>query len=98
MVNQIISTIISFAVTGLLGYLVGALKKHKSKDENQEKALQCLLRSTITSKYFVYTELGSIPNYEKQNIDYMYEQYKAMGGNSYIDGIVKEINELPTTR
>ena len=39
--------------------------------------------------------MGNIPIYEKENIDYMFEQYKLMGGNSYVEQIVKEINKLP---
>ena len=94
-VMKIILTIVGFIVTGVLGYLVAKVKEYRQKDTNQEKALKCLLRSAITSKYYVYTELGAIPTYERENVIYMYEQYKAMGGNSYIDNIVKEIEALP---
>lgn len=93
-VMKIILTIVGFVVTGVLGYLVAKIKEYKRKDNNQEKALKCLLRSAITSKYYVYTELKEIPHYEKENIIYMYEQYKAMGGNSYIDNIMRELNSL----
>lgn len=93
-VMKIILTIVGFVVTGVLGYLVAKIKEYKRKDNNQEKALKCLLRSAITSKYYVYTEIGSIPTYEKENVAYMYEQYKAMGGNSYIDNIMRELNNL----
>lgn len=94
-VMKVILTIVGFIVTGVLGYLVAKVKEYKQKDNNQEKALKCLLRSAITSKYYVYTELGAIPIYEKENLTYIYEQYKAMGGNSYIDNIMKEIESLP---
>lgn len=93
-VMKIILTIVSCAVTGLLGFLVGKVKVYKARENNQEKALKCLLRSAITSKYYVYTEIGNIPSYEKENVAYMYEQYKAMGGNSYIDNIMRELNTL----
>ena len=92
---KIILTIVGFIVTGMLGYFTAKIKQYKQRDGKQEEALKCLLRSTITSKYYVYSELGTIPAYEKENIDYMFEQYKAMGGNSYIETIVKEINSLP---
>jgi hypothetical protein len=88
-------TIVSFSITGLLGFMIATLKDYKKRDKNQEEALKCLLRSNITSKYYVYTELKEIPLYEKENIDYMFEQYDKMGGNSYIEGLVKEINALP---
>ena len=93
-----ILTGVGFITTGVLGYLVAKVKDYKKRDTNQEEALKCLLRSNITSKYYVYNELKEIPLYEKENIDYMFEQYKLMGGNSYVERIVKEINDLPIKR
>lgn len=98
-------TVVGFLVTGVLGYLSAKIKQYKEvekkqieKDSRQEEALKCLLRSNITSKYYVYKELGAIPPYEKENIDYMYEQYKGMDGNSYVEVIVNEMNHLPTKK
>ena len=91
-------TIVSFSITGFLGFMIARLKDYKKRDKNQEEALKCLLRSNITSKYYVYTELKAIPLYEKENIDYMFEQYDKMGGNSYVEGLVKEINGLPINK
>jgi hypothetical protein len=92
---KVILTAVSFITTGLLGYFSAKVKSYKEKDLRQEEALKCLLRSNITSKYYVYSEMGEIPYYEKENIDRMFEQYKKMGGNSYVDTIVREINALP---
>ena len=92
---KFIGTSVGFITTGFLGYLVAKLKDYKKRDTNQEEALKCLLRSNITSKYYVYSELKEIPLYEKENINYMYEQYKSMNGNSYVSGLVEEINKLP---
>lgn len=94
-VLKFVGTAVSFITTGILGYLVAKLKDYKKRDISQEEALKCLLRSNITSKYYVYSELKEIPLYEKENINYMYEQYKAMNGNSYVGGLVEEINKLP---
>ena len=99
MINEIILkvvlTIVGCIVTGSFGFLVGKIKSYKQRDDTKKKALKCLLRSSITSKYYVYSELKTIPLYEKENLNYMYEQYKAMGGNSYINEIMEEINKLP---
>lgn len=95
---KFIGASVSFITTGFLGYLIARLKDYKKRDKNQEEALKCLLRSNITSKYYVYNEMGSIPLYEKENINYMYEQYKKSGGNSYVGGLVEEINKLPIKR
>lgn len=92
---KVILTVVGFITTGVLGYLVAKIKDYKKRDTNQEEALKCLLRSNITSKYYVYNELKEIPLYEKENIDYMFEQYKSMNGNSYVGGLVEELNKLP---
>lgn len=93
--TKTILTIVGFVVTGCLGYFVAKIKGYKEKDTRQEEALKCLLRSNITSKYYVYSELGEIPYYEKENINYLHKQYKEMDGNSYVDEIVIEMNQLP---
>lgn len=95
---NVILTVTGFIITGLLGYFSAKLKNYKNRDINQEEALKCILRSNITSKYYVYSELGEIPYYEKENINYMHEQYKKMDGNSYVDEIVVEINKLPVKK
>ena len=94
MVETIINTIISYIIPLILGYLICLMKSYRERDKMQQEALKCLLRSNITSKYYVYTELKEIPLYEKENINYMYEQYVKMKGNSYVGGLVVEINRL----
>ena len=91
----ILTCTIGVAVPGIIGYLLGAIKTYKKKERNQNEALKCLLRSNITSKYYVYTQLGHVPAYERENVNYMYTQYKAMDGNSYIDLAIVEFNKLP---
>jgi len=94
-VLKIILTIVGFIVTGILGYLVAKLKERKKNDRNIEKALKCLLRSSITKIYYEYVPKGFIPQYEKENVTYLYTQYKELGGNSYICQIYPEIMNLP---
>ena len=91
---KIILTVLGFIVTGLLGYLIAYFKSQ----QEQKKALKCLLRSAITKIYYKYTELGYIPRFEKENASYLYSQYKAMKGNSYVDEIYPEIIKLPITK
>lgn len=90
-ITKIIVTIVGFAVSGLLGFFIAKIKG----DINQEKALKCLLRSNITKIYYNYTSLGEIPIFERENVAYLYAQYKAMKGNSYIDDLYPKIMALP---
>lgn len=93
--NIIITTAISTTTGLVIGYLISKVKKYSEKENNEKTTLQALLRNAITSKYYVYSELGSIPNYERKNLIYLEEEYKKWGGNSYVEQIVKELLELP---
>ena len=95
MLEDLLGSLLKIVLSGAFGYLLNTVKNYKKRDKTQEEALKCLLRSTITSKYFVYKELGYIPDYEKENVNYLAECYFSMGGNSYVQTIVKEINMLP---
>lgn len=91
----IITCGIGFIVPGVLGYLMGVIKSYKKREKLQIEALKCLLRSNITGKYYVYKQLGFVPVYEKENVNYMYSEYKEFHGNSYVDIIMIDFNKLP---
>ena len=98
----VISCLLTFITTTILNSLLNSVKKriekekeHQQKDNTQHDALLCVLRSNITSKYYVYKKVGAVPAYEKENVNYMHQQYKIMGGNSYVDELVADFNMLP---
>jgi hypothetical protein len=97
-ISKVVLTVVGFIATGVMGYLSAKIKQYKKRDISQEEALKCLLRSAITSKYYVYTEMKEIPFYERENITYMYKQYKNMDGNSFVDEIYPEILKLPVKK
>ena len=57
------------------------------------------IQEKLSSSNVIIVYLGDFELlYEKENIDYMFEQYKSMNGNSYVGGLVEEINKLPVKR
>lgn len=50
-----------------------------------------LLRNTITHIYIKYKDSKRIPHYEKENVMYLFTQYKILNGNSYVAQIVSEM-------
>ena len=52
---------------------------------------RCLLRSDMLSIYYHNREKGTIRQYEYENFVFLYEAYKALKGNSFIDKIYKEV-------
>ena len=50
-----------------------------------------LLRNTITHIDIKYKDTKKIPHYVKENVMYLFTQYKVLNGNSYVAQIVSEI-------
>lgn len=60
-----------------------------------QKALQALLRDRIIQMYnYYYKDAGYIPMYARESLDYMYEEYKNLGGNGVIDSLVVKLKTL----
>lgn len=52
---------------------------------------KCQLRHDMLQIYYKHNETKVIRQYEYENFVYLYEAYKALKGNSFIDKIYKEI-------
>lgn len=55
---------------------------------------KCLLRSEMLHIYYHNREKGVIRQYEYENFVMLYEAYKALKGNSFIDKIYAEVKEF----
>ena len=96
----IINTIITFIVSGLLGYCVKAIAGYKKKIEEksrsevlQNKALLTLLKNNLTSTYFVYSEVNKIPDYVYQNFLDELEVYESLVGDGFIHKIAEKMEK-----
>ena len=52
---------------------------------------KCQLRSEMLRIYYHHKDKEVIRQYEYENFVYLYEAYKALKGNSFIDKIYKEV-------
>lgn len=91
MIQTIISTAISFVVGGILTYCVSTIKSYKKKlkDKNEESkllkdALMTMLQSNLTNTYYVYENVGKIPDYVYKNWCNSKKIYEQLGGNDYV--------------
>lgn len=105
MTHTILNTIITFVISGLLGYSVSVIKNYKNKlrqkteNENlQNIALQSLLRNQLTNTYFVYNELKKIPDYAYQNFLDMLQVYERLDGDGFIHTIAKKMENWDITK
>jgi hypothetical protein len=94
--ENMIKTILTYAITTILGILIGFIIKsinlYVLGEKIEREALKCLIRANIVSQYYVYRRIGSIPYYVKESIAQEYEAYKKLGGNSFVATLIAEIN------
>lgn len=61
----------------------------------QSEALKASIRNSILNLYYKCTAKSSITTYELQNLSELYENYKALGGNSFVTECVERLRALP---
>ena len=91
----IINSILSTVTGALIGYFINKIKRLKSEESDMKDSVRSMLRSDITNYYYRAMERGYILRREKENVSYLYGSYKNLDGNSYIDIIMVDIEELP---
>lgn len=98
-------TTIAAAVTLLIKPIrVRVLGIKKLQDEQDKKmdalteGVKCLLRTAMLSIYYAHNETGQITQYEFENFVFLYQAYKTLGGNSFIDRIMDEVKTWEVTR
>lgn len=91
MLQTTINTIITFVVSGVLGYCVSSIKKYrKQKDKileefKQIKESQLMdMRSDLSSKFYVYDSMDEVEDYLVISFQEKCERYFALEGNHYI--------------
>jgi len=74
-----------------LGALVAAIIPVIAWIKKLADGQKCQLRSEMLRIYYRHCEKGVIRQFEYENFVYLYEAYKALKGNSFIDKIYKEV-------
>jgi hypothetical protein len=76
-----------------LGVLIGVLTPVVVTVKKISNGTKCQLRSEMLRMYYRHRESGEIRQYEYENFVMLYEAYKALKGNSFIDKIYREVQE-----
>lgn len=74
-----------------LGVLLGVIVPVIISIRKISEGTKCQLRSEMLRIYYHNREAGEIRQYEYENFVMLYEAYKALKGNSFIDKIYKEV-------
>ena len=96
MIQQIESTVLAFIIGVLLTYFSTRWSKIFKKIDALEYGVQALLRDRMCGMRRYYTDKQKpIPQQEVESFVQLYEAYKKLGGNGYVDAIRDEIGKMP---
>lgn len=79
------------ALIGEIGVIVSIIVPLMVKIQKISNGTKCQLRSEMLRIYYHHHEAEKIRQYEYENFVFLYEAYKALKGNSFIDKIYKEV-------
>lgn len=85
------------ALVGEIGVLVGVIVPIIINIRKISNGTKCQLRSEMLRIYYHNHEKGVIRQYEYENFVFLYEAYKALKGNSFIDKIYTEVKTWDVT-
>jgi hypothetical protein len=77
-----------------IGVLLGVVAWVSKKLRYTANGVKCQLRNDMLHIYYRHKDTEKIRQYEYENFVMLYEAYKALGGNSFIDKIYKEVQEF----
>lgn len=78
---------------GEIGLIIGTITPVMVRIRKITNGQKCQLRSDMLKIYYHNCEEKTIRQYEFENFIFLYEAYKALTGNSFIDKIYKEVKE-----
>ena len=81
------------ALIGEIGVLLGVIVPVIISIKKIANGTKCQLRSEMLRIYYHNRETGIIRQYEYENFIMLYEAYKALKGNSFIDKIYAEVQK-----
>ncbi|WP_312640756.1 hypothetical protein [Hydrogenoanaerobacterium sp.] len=83
------------AALSFLGLAYKKLERRIKEQDAIKLGIQALLHDRIISQYNYYKDLGYCPIYAMENINAMYLQYHALGGNGIVTELVERLKDMP---
>lgn len=79
------------SIAALVILLVKPVREQVMGTKAIREGQRCVLRGLMLSTYYRHKDTDRIRQYEKENFILEYKAYKALGGNSFIDDICKDV-------
>lgn len=92
--TQVITIICSAVVTAATTAFLAAIKSNFRHFKALQSAQKTLIKDRIVQAHDYFCGKGSIGKYSLATIEELYQVYKDLGGNSFVESLMHEIREL----
>ncbi len=65
----------------------------KKDNDAERNGLKCLIRSELLKIYYKGRDIQTLEQYEAESFMALYEAYKDLGGNSFIDEVFEHVTK-----
>lgn len=89
LIVEIAAGITTIVATAMI--FIKPLKKRAKEIQAERDGWKCLLRAKMLDVYYKNIDTETIRQYELENFLYMYQAYKQMGGNSFVDQVYETV-------
>lgn len=96
-----VEVLFGLITTGLIAGYKRLYSKISEKTKEQDAiklGIQALLRDRIIQSYNHYQDKGFCPIYALENVNALYKQYHALGGNGTVTELVERLKDMPSER
>ena len=84
-------TVVAAAIVIFVKPVREKIFKQKKDNQAEREGLKCLLRTDLLKIYYKGRDTQELEQYEAENFMKLYESYKNLGGNSFIDEIYEHV-------
>ena len=93
--DKVISWGIPSACAAAVGWIATRLRKLRAKDRALESGMCALLHDRLVQGCLFYLCKGTCSVPERENLQIMYDQYSALGGNGTVTALMARVDKLP---
>lgn len=96
-----VEVLFGLITTGLIAAYKRLYNKISEKTKEQDAiklGIQALLRDRIIQSYNHYQDKGFCPIYALENVNALYKQYHALGGNGTVTELVERLKDMPSEK
>lgn len=87
----VVSVVVTAATTACIAAVRGFYRAFRSIRSTQ----QALIKDRLVGGHDYFTDKGQIGKFSLDSLETLYSEYKELGGNGFVAGLMEDVRKLP---